>query len=135
MVFKLTKQEDVRREELCVKILEARAVLDEVINQNTAIIEDCYSAMNAAIADYNEVVSGAQGFFEDIHNERADEFDDKSERWQDGERGDAARSWLEAIGSARDDLEPIDDYVFVAPDVDFPDHATTIEDAPAEADF
>lgn len=135
MAFKFTKQEENRRSELRDIVAEARAALDEVVAKETATIEDSYSAMNVAIEKYTETTQAAQGFFDDIHSEREGEWDDKSEKWQEGERGDAARNWIDAIGEVRDQLDPIDSFCFDPPAMDFEDHSDLIDNAPSEAEY
>lgn len=136
MAFKFTKQEETRRADLRDKVAEARSELDDVIAKQTAIIEDAYSEMNAAIGKYNETLSEPRGFFEDIYDEREGEYDEKSERWQEGERGEAARGWLDAIGEVKDSqLDDIEEFAFEPPAMDFEDHAEIIDNAPGEAEF
>ena len=136
MAFKLTKQELNRRDELRDKLADARIDLDEAIAEQNRIIEDAYSAINAALDDYNEVVNEAYGFVEDIHAEREGEYDDKSERWQEGERGQAAYEWLDTLANERDELTGIDPLeAFTGVELDLTDHAAVIENLPEEASF
>lgn len=110
MAFKLTKQEDARKSELEQEL----ETLVGVVEDEKAELE---AAMQKLIDDFNETVVAplrekmqeAYGFVEDIVNERQGEFDDKSERWQEGDRGQAAQDWLQTWERSLIDLEaPLD---------------------------
>lgn len=133
MAFKLTRAEEYRLELLRDKLADARLTLEAVFNAQSAIIEDAYAAINAALAPYNEIVEEARGFVEDIASEREGEWDDKSERWQESDRGEAARDWFEQWQSAAEcDIETIDDLEPVLPEFDPVDVSELLENLPTE---
>lgn len=117
MAFKLTKAEEARLDSLIDKAVtevgkleDGKSELEEAITKLIDAFNDRY------LAPFNEFMSEARGFVEDIQNERQDEFDDKSERWQESERADSARTWIEAYENA---VEGLDDLGLVeAPPVD-----------------
>lgn len=134
MAFKLTKQENNRRMLLRDNIRDARLVLDEVIEKQVAIMQNAQAALNAAIADYNELVDEAYGFVEDIHSEREGEYDDRSERWQEGERGEAAATWLSELEEVRDSLTGIEPVEFDLTMEELTDHSEILDDMPEGAE-
>ena len=136
MAFKFTKQEETRRDALRDKLEEARAHLDLEVDAEIRIIEDAYAAINASFERYNEVLVEAQGFVEDIASEREGEFDDKSERWQEGERGDATRDWITTLqDTATDQLEPLEALSFEPPEMSFESHADILDNLPTEPEY
>lgn len=135
MAFKLTKQESKRRDALRDKIAEARIELEEVIGDQVNAIEAAYAAINDAIEKYNEVAQEAYNFFDDIHSDRESEFDDKSESWQEGDRGQAASAWVEEIYDLRDSLEDIEEVSFDGFTLEIPDHADLIDNLSSEAEY
>lgn len=82
MPFKLTKDETARVEALA-DMLDSR-------------FQDLCDAVTA----YNEAVSEARELAEEIAQRAADEWGEKSEKWQEGERGEAAHEWVDAWGCA-----------------------------------
>lgn len=135
MAFKLTRSEENRRDILADKLRDARMILDEAVAAQVAIIEDAYAAINAALVPYNEIVEKARGFVEDIASERDSEWDDKSERWQEGERGEAAREWISQWQDAADcEIETVDDVEVVTVDLELGDLAEFLEGLPTEAE-
>jgi hypothetical protein len=111
MAFKITKDEAKRIEALADDLGERRETIDNTIDEINAFIADKVGDVNILISYYNEKLQEARGVIEDIHAERQGEFDDKSEKWQDGERGDATREWLESLDSMKDnDLADIAEF-------------------------
>ena len=133
MAFKLTRSEETRRDILADKLRDARMILDEAVAAQVAIIEDAYAAINAALVPYNEIVEEARGFVEDIASERESEWDDKSERWQEGDRGEAAREWISQWQDAADcEIETVDDLEVITPDWSPADVAEILDNLPIE---
>jgi hypothetical protein len=95
MAFRITKAEADRREEL-VKRLEAQwGVVEDSVREYNEAVQSLREPVENALNLYNEIVQEARGFADDIANEHTDAFDDKSERWQDSETGEAVREWVD----------------------------------------
>jgi hypothetical protein len=126
VAFKLTKAELDRKAEIESELTDAINKLDDGKRQ---LEEDMTNLVNKFNDDYvaplNEALEKAYGFADDIANERQGEYDDKSDRWQEGDRGSAAYSWISAVESARDACDQLT----------FPDAPTFEFDAPDVSDF
>lgn len=134
MAFRLTKAEDARKSELEGELNklfgeadDAKSDLNEKISELVAEFNEKY------LGPLNEKIDEARGFVEDIKNERQEEFDDKSERWQDGERGEAAQEWLQAWENAEAELETVTDAEAPVMEIDLVDAETILCDLPFEA--
>lgn len=135
MAFKLTKQEDARKSEL-------ESELEQLVGDATDGLQELRDKIGELVTDFNEKyvtplaekMTEAYGFVEDIVNERQTDFDDKSERWQEGERGQAAQSWLQDWESGMQGLEAPES--LEAPDLyfDIPDASNALTELPFEAD-
>jgi F0F1-type ATP synthase membrane subunit b/b' len=135
VAFRLTKQEDARKSEL-------ESELEQLVGETTDGLEELKEKITALVDDFNkefveplsEKITEAYGFVEDIMNERQGEFDDKSERWQEGERGQAAQSWLQDWENGLQGLEAPS--LLEAPDLyfDVPDANNALAELPFEAD-
>jgi len=133
MAFKLTRSEQNRRDYLRDQLIEAKNHLEEEVDAECRAIENAVEAINAAHTRYNELVQEAYGFVEDIISEREGEFDYKSERWQEGDRGEAARAWIDSLQESLDELTDLEPVVIELPDgADYPDHAAVMDDLPEE---
>ena len=136
MGFKLTRAEENRRDILRDKIADAKADFDEAMEAELKVIDDALGSINAARTTYNEIVSEAFGFLDDIVNEREGEFDEMSERWQEGERGEATQSWIESLQEARDELIDVEEIMIDLPDTaSLPDHAEVLDNLQTEPEY
>jgi hypothetical protein len=90
-----------------------RSELEQLVGDATDGLEVLREKIGELVTEFNEKyvtplaekMTEAYGFVEDIVNERQTDFDDKSERWQEGERGQAAQSWLQDWESGMQGLE------------------------------
>jgi hypothetical protein len=135
VAFKLTKQEDARKSEL-------ESELEQLVGDATDGLEVLRDKIGELVTEFNEKyvsplsekMTEAYGFVEDIVNERQGDFDDKSERWQEGERGQAAQSWIQEWENGMQGLEAPAE--LEAPDLyfDIPDANNALAELPFEAD-
>jgi hypothetical protein len=88
MAFALKKSDLKRRDELA------------------AALREKFQAVEDAVGAYNEALGEARDFVEDLASAAEDDFSSKSDKWQEGERGEAARSWIDALQEfAPEDIE------------------------------
>jgi gas vesicle protein len=92
--FALDKE---RRDQLVKKIRDRyediRRTHEEAVEEITSLIED----VNIKIRDYNEAVTEAKSFMEDELGEMQQTFDEKSEKWQEGDRGEEVQAYLNEL--------------------------------------
>ena len=108
MAFKLDKGDTARKVKLVEELQEARGELEDAVSVYNAAVAELKAPLDAAVEKYNDVLEEARGFAEDIGNTADGEFDDKSEKWQEGERGQAAREWIDARQQAAFDAYEIE---------------------------
>jgi hypothetical protein len=136
MAFRITKAEQNRLQEIADKVAEERLAFDTAVDEANAAIEDIYSALNERITRYNELLEEGRGVIEDIHSERQSDFDDKSERWQEGERGEATREWLDKLDSDKEEIEDIGELTFEPLDFsEVEDHVEKLTEIEAEPNY
>lgn len=129
MAFKLTKAENNRREELVASIEIATTPLSAAITEANEAIVAIVASLNEKVAAYNEVLSEARDFAATLVERLQEEFDDKSEKWQEGERAEAASEFIDSWTSIADQLEDVEDFEFDGFDDFDPDHRDTLENA------
>jgi hypothetical protein len=79
---------------------------DEIV----ADMERKKAGISDAISYYNQSLEDARDFINnDLVGKFNDEFDEKSEKWQEGERADATRTWIDEIEAIANDFEDIDE--------------------------
>jgi chromosome segregation ATPase len=131
MPFKLTKAEITSRNDLIDKLKEAAKEVEEAIDSFNSELEDNQTALQAKLDAYNELISEAQEFANEVAGRADEEISDKSETWQDGEKGQEATAWKDAW----------ENLSFDEVEIDFPDTLdtpsfeaeSTLDDAPTEA--
>lgn len=104
-----------------------RAQLMDRLREIAAEIEEKISEVNSIISNYNEVVAEVEEFRDGLVGEMQDYYDERSEKWQDGEKGSAysdwKNEWEQLDTSQADEVE--------APDLSLADN---LENLPDEAD-
>lgn len=129
MAFKITKAEEKR-------IAEIAGRLSAKFDGINAIIEKMKSEIDDELVEYNEIREELRGVLEDIHSEKESEYEDKSDNWREGDRGEATYSWIEGLSDIMnefaDDLELDLDL-----EIDKPDELTKLldEGLPAEPEY
>lgn len=107
MAFKLTREELDRKNELLHKLHAERTTIDEAVEAFNEALTVARDKLNASIDTYNEAREEVRGFVEDIARQAEEDYGDKSERWQEGERGEQVQEWINELQSftAFDDIE------------------------------
>jgi hypothetical protein len=122
---KFTKADRERIEALRFKL---RDKADEIDAMSEPLAE-MVSQVNDLIREYNEIVTEANGVLEDITSEVTNAIDEKSERWQESERGEAIISWRDELENAQmEEVEEIE-----VPAMPTLDHDGQLENVPEEA--
>lgn len=107
MAFKLTRDELKQKQEHIDKLTESFHGLEaaiEIYNSGLSALRD---KLREEISTYNDSLSEAKDFMADIASDRDSEFSDKSERWQEGEKGQAAQEWYQEWENAElDEFDP-----------------------------
>jgi hypothetical protein len=96
MAFKLNKGQISERDALAVDIRAKAEALDAAIKAYNEGMEPLAQAVTDAAREYNESLSDVREFVTGIAEDGRAEFDEKSERWQAGEKGQSADSWIQA---------------------------------------
>lgn len=74
------------------------------ITEQAAAASAAKDAVISAVEDYNAALDALHGTIEEAKDGLQGEYDEKSERWQEGEKGQAVSSWIEDIGSKCDEI-------------------------------
>jgi hypothetical protein len=137
MAFKLNKSEEKRFNELLTILTTNSSALSEAFDTLKEDIKDLIDTFNdGPLAAYNEGLETVRGFVEDIHSERTEDYDDKSERWQEGDNGQAAYEWLNELESLKDGLEEIEGLTIDnISEFEMPEHSDAFEAMPLEAGY
>lgn len=122
----LSRDQKKQRDEL-VAALNAKA---SALGEAWASFEAAHEHLALAVDQYNGAVGDAETFRDDIAQEMQDYWDERSERWQEGEAGLAYEAWIDAWTGA--DLEMID--CPELPDEPETAHADALDELPEEVE-
>ena len=86
------------------------------LDADVAKLKEKGEAVTAALTAYNEARDTMHGTLDTLCTDLRDEYEGKSERWQEGEKGQAADAWIEEIEGKRDELA--DEVDIELPDAD-----------------
>lgn len=65
--------------------------------------------INKKLENLKELASKAADEWRELFDDMQCHFDDKSEKWQEGERGEEYQAWLQTIAEAIDRLDEVAD--------------------------
>lgn len=122
---RLSKADLARRDELLARLAEASEAVTAAFEAVNAEID---AKITPAIEAYNAAVDEVDGWKDDIVREQDEHFDGRSEKWQDGEAGQAYASWKSEFEGL--DLSHVDDATALEPPA--MDHADAIAALPEE---
>jgi len=105
---KLTKDHEKRLTELRERWDSARAELETAQNEANKQIADAVTALNAQIAAMNAIVSDANELRDEIASAAQDYMGEKSEKWQEGERGVAYQEFASAWENEVEEIEEVE---------------------------
>jgi hypothetical protein len=125
MTFKASREQLAKRDALAADLRVKAEALNLAIAAFNKGIEPLVEMVVEAQADYNETLEGARALASNIAEAAQQEFDAKSEKWQESEKGVQVRSWIEQWEMSLDDVdldlpEPLEE-------IDADEHAFELE--------
>jgi hypothetical protein len=134
MAFKADKYTLKTRDTMVLALKEKREEMDAALEAYNAAISPLSADLRTAIDEYNSILFDVRAFVEEFATEMQSEFEERSERWQEGERGEVVSGWISELES-QTDFEDID---FEEPQgivIDAPDHSELLDDLQLEPEF
>lgn len=105
MAFKLTKSDLQRRGDLAGEMNALRDALNEKIDELRGKIEGEVEDIKTARDELNEKIQEANEWQRDVASEHRSNFEEKSERWQQGDRGQAVEEWIGELEAELDEAD------------------------------
>lgn len=131
MAFKLTKAEDLQRNDLVDRLRDKWTEVEEALKNSERSIEVAVDDVNVKLHEYQAIVENAVEFRDNVAERLRGEFDEKSEGWQQGDKGQEAEGMAsEWEGATLEDTVTVD-----CPSLEMEtegDHANVLESLPTE---
>ena|ERR1700722_4416949 len=105
MAFRLRKDQLAERDALAADLRKKAQALNIAIAAFNRAIEPVSQAVGAALADYNGTLEKARALASSITEPAQEQFDAKSEKWQESDKGIEVRSWIEQWEMSLDDVD------------------------------
>jgi hypothetical protein len=131
MAFKTTKDQLARRDAWAAELRIRANALNTAVAEFNRQLEPIAHAVAEAQAHYNEALESARTLAGEIAGPAQEQFDAKSERWQDSDAGTQIRSWIEQWEMSLDDVEL--DLPEPLEEIDPEEHASALESGPGSA--
>lgn len=109
---KLSKDDLKAREEAVGKLKTTFEELTEAVSRYNDVMATEWATVEEAQNAYNEALHAAQEWSEGIATQIEDFINDKSDKWKEGEKGDAYENWkgtFEAIDFTESELSQPDE--------------------------
>jgi DNA anti-recombination protein RmuC len=90
----LSKKDAKRKAELVGEIQDKATELSTAVAKFNDELAKLREDLTATVNDYNEAVQAAEEFRADMLSQMQSYFDEKSEKWQEGEAGQAYQQWI-----------------------------------------
>jgi len=106
MAFKFSKADIKERDEMVEAAKAKLTILNGAIDKFNESLNEAWGEVEEALNDYNGALSDARDFVERVKDEFTSAFDEKSEKWQEGDSGTAVNEWINSFDSVElDDAE------------------------------
>lgn len=128
---KLTKSDEKTRDEHIAALRKAQEQLEDAASAYNNKIISAWLEFSEVLNHYNDAVSDADGFRNDIAESQQTYIDEKSEAWQEGDRGSAYSDWK---SHWEEEFEPLQVDGPVDIELDGLDHADKLEELPGEVE-
>lgn len=129
-MMKLNKSQVQQRDVLVAALQDQQEEVELAINHFNEQMIELFAAVEEAIESYNGTVRDAAEYVSTIAQDAESAFDERSERWQESERGERFREWVdEWMNVVLDEVQ-----IEQPEEVDVPDlcAAETLENLPLE---
>ena len=91
---RLSKTQLAEKVRLLERLREAGSKIEEALADFNRKVEEAKAPVEQAVEEYNAVLAEAKAFAEGIAADAQSHYDDKSEKWQYGDRGQAYQAWV-----------------------------------------
>lgn len=131
MAFKLTAAEETLRKTHQQSLADAHQTLMEAHTLANGTVNQAVGDLNLAIQKYNEILEKAETFRETVETRLQEEFDGKSDKWQEGDEAGAAQDMIDKWGEESEDVEEVEG---IELSLDEPEDYAQYDDLPTEAE-
>lgn len=105
---KLTKDQIAQHTKLSAELNDVREKLEAAVKRFNEKVAVEFSELETIVEALNEKTSEANAFIEEIHDEQESFYDERSEKWQEGDAGSAYSDWMSTWEISIEPIELMD---------------------------
>ena len=102
---KLDKAAIAERDAVCASLREKYSTLETAVDEFNFVLEQAWDKVDSALTAYNEAVGEANSWREGIAGDMQTYFDERSEKWQEGDKGQEYASWKQQFEEELQDAD------------------------------
>lgn len=102
---KLGKGELTDKARIVGEVDEAKTELEEAVAEYNKVVEEAKGKVTAALEKLNGTIESANEWRSNINNEQDTYYDERSEKWQEGDAGSAYSDWKDNYSTEFDAVE------------------------------
>jgi len=129
--MKLTNAELKDRDRLVDELRTAKSNLEENVSKFNEVLTGMLDGLNGYVTEYNQVLEQLREFHDNVVSRLEEQFDSKSESWQESDRGQAASELKDEWENL--ELEDIEMFDVEMLELQEADHDENIESVSIEA--
>lgn len=129
-ILKLSKQQMKERDVLVRRIVETKGKLEDAVAEFNEKLSSLKAPVEESTVKLNELIAEANELVSAIHSDMEMYYDDRSEQWQEGEKGQDYLSWMEEFATEFDEVDVEFPGNLEMPDVDCAETLEALPDAP-----
>lgn len=92
-----SKTERAEIDEITSDLSGLSDTLDKAVDAYNAAMAEPKEAVETALAAYNARLADLRGLYEELRDRAADYHGGRSEKWQEGEKGQAYQEWIDSM--------------------------------------
>lgn len=102
---KLSKQQEREKEDHAQTIERKKEALEEALAAFNKKVDEAKQPVEEALSDLNGAIDDASRWLEETNGEMDSYYNERSERWQEGDKGSAYSEWMNSYGSELEQVE------------------------------
>jgi uncharacterized protein YukE len=102
---RLTKDQIEQHSQISTDLHAAHEAVQSAVAEFNAKVAAAYAELEPHVSDFNSEVEKANSFMGEVYADQESFYDEKSEKWQEGDAGEAYRSWMEQWEQVIEEME------------------------------
>ncbi len=127
---KLTKAQVEARWRHMDALKASSETVEEAIDQYNQTMQEAWEKIEEAVSSYNEAIAQASEFKEEVYSEAQEYYDERSEKWQESDKGQSYQEWIDEWEADLDEIEVEQPDELEVPDMEASDSLENLPDEP-----